>query len=66
MRMTQVTPEGMKFNVVHDFFFNFVQEVYSVLLPISTVAKAVQAGANIDVGFFLLRFESLFTLFKKT
>ena len=53
MRMSQVTPEGMKFNVFHDFFFNFVHEVCSVLLPISKVAKAVQAGANIDVGFFV-------------
>ena len=48
----------------HDFFFNFVHEVYSVLLPISTVANVVQAGANINVGFFLLRFQYLFTLLK--
>jgi len=34
-------------------YFYFVHEVYYVLLPKNTVAKAVQAGANIDVGFFV-------------
>jgi hypothetical protein len=29
-----------------------MNEMYSVLLPVSTVAKAVQAGENIDVDFF--------------
>jgi hypothetical protein len=52
MRMSQVT---LKFNVLHYFFLNVVHEMYSVLLPISTVAKAVQAGANIGVDFFWLK-----------